>query len=602
MGLSKLSKNEVTLIVISLWGAVLLLSSCGKGFQPQSSALNGTQFKAQYTGSKDPETGKPYTSFSPIHDWEKVSAPIQINQETKDYASTIKEIKILNLATPQDKNLVIGIKFQNQPEWTRFEGLVYETNGKPAAYLRNSQLPATVISATCSSFSCEILNAHIYENENLKTGFILRSEVRTIKLKNTRGVDPKLRDSLDARTKDVVNTLEKGTTVRVESTEIVAGKSSVTIQELNSDNNSIKTNGLNIRTELLDTDGEQIDVQSSGTGDSVKKITLAGNDTQGDLVFRLDTENKELQKIIPLYIEVARAITGTSNLLPPSQNQPTNSSPTPVQPDSPDNSGSSDNSDLAEQLKCKPLDQTNEEHPFVTEIMKDCGHPLVISATNEVWLNPKSENRRINRFLNLYKEAHNSAPQGEAHNFKKMLDVLQQNSFPKVWSTVSLQESDFRATARSHAGAQGFWQFMPATARQYGLRVGGSNDQRNEIVASTTAATKYFRYLLNLWKRTNEQGQTVYNIKMALASYNAGEGNTKRASNRAEQQILSENVQNPKSIDELSEFSEDFWELSRLRMLPSETRKYVPLILGASHIVLNPKYHGVSEEVYFETN
>lgn len=78
-------------------------------------------------------------------------------------------------------------------------------------------------------------------------------------------------------------------------------------------------------------------------------------------------------------------------------------------------------------------------------------------------------------------------------------------------------ESGFNPTAVSSAGARGLTQFIPSTARSYGVRYGGSTRaQKSQIFG----AAKYLRDL-----------GAGRNLKLALASYNAGPGNPGAAGN-----------------------------------------------------------------------
>ena len=54
-------------------------------------------------------------------------------------------------------------------------------------------------------------------------------------------------------------------------------------------------------------------------------------------------------------------------------------------------------------------------------------------------------------------------------------------------------ESNFNANAVSRAGAVGYWQFMSELAKEYGLQIGGKNDERKNFSKSTVAAAKFFR-------------------------------------------------------------------------------------------------------------
>ncbi len=80
---------------------------------------------------------------------------------------------------------------------------------------------------------------------------------------------------------------------------------------------------------------------------------------------------------------------------------------------------------------------------------------------------------------------------------------------PRFIHAVIWQESKYELHARSHAGAQGLMQLMPATAKRFGC-----NDP-NDPVENITAGTKYLSWL---FKRFSG------NVELALAGYNAGEG------------------------------------------------------------------------------
>ncbi|MFK4001707.1 transglycosylase SLT domain-containing protein [Psychrobacter namhaensis] len=84
-------------------------------------------------------------------------------------------------------------------------------------------------------------------------------------------------------------------------------------------------------------------------------------------------------------------------------------------------------------------------------------------------------------------------------------------------SAVSMQESRGNANARSPVGASGAFQFMPATAGRFGIR-----GQESDIAKSAEAAAKYLRFLLNKFG----------SVDLALAGYNAGEGNVAKYDNQ----------------------------------------------------------------------
>lgn len=100
---------------------------------------------------------------------------------------------------------------------------------------------------------------------------------------------------------------------------------------------------------------------------------------------------------------------------------------------------------------------------------------------------------------------------------------------------VAMAESHWTNTARSRAGAVGPWQFMPATAREMGLRVSRSVDERTDWVKSTYAALKYLKklYLMTFrWDRKIRGGSHSPNAndrwQFAMWAYNHGPGNVRR--------------------------------------------------------------------------
>ncbi|MBC7359291.1 MAG: lytic transglycosylase domain-containing protein [Desulfacinum sp.] len=135
-----------------------------------------------------------------------------------------------------------------------------------------------------------------------------------------------------------------------------------------------------------------------------------------------------------------------------------------------------------------------------------------------------------------------------------MAEILDVMGVPTELAYVVLVESHFKGKARSSAGAAGFWQLMPATARSLGLRVDAYVDERLDPLRSTQAAAVYLRKLYDRFGSWD----------LALAAYNAGAGTVRRAIRR--------------------HGTHDFWELRERRALPKQTRFYVPKILAAVHI------------------
>ena len=80
---------------------------------------------------------------------------------------------------------------------------------------------------------------------------------------------------------------------------------------------------------------------------------------------------------------------------------------------------------------------------------------------------------------------------------------------PQFIHAVIWQESKYQQRARSHVGAQGLMQLMPATARRFGCK------DPHDPAENIAAGTKYLSWLLKRFEG---------DVELALAGYNAGEG------------------------------------------------------------------------------
>ncbi len=146
----------------------------------------------------------------------------------------------------------------------------------------------------------------------------------------------------------------------------------------------------------------------------------------------------------------------------------------------------------------------------------------------------------------------------------RFLDTIRERfasaGLPKDLAYLPIIESGFSTTARSRAGAHGMWQFIASTARRYGLHVGTLLDERRDPYLSTEAAVAH---LADLYAEFDDW-------YLALAAYNSGAGNVRRAIRRAH--------------------SNDFWRIKRY--LPRETRNYVPAFIASVMVAKNPSRYG----------
>jgi membrane-bound lytic murein transglycosylase D len=143
-------------------------------------------------------------------------------------------------------------------------------------------------------------------------------------------------------------------------------------------------------------------------------------------------------------------------------------------------------------------------------------------------------------------------------------DVFRAEGLPLDLAYVPLIESAFKPNAVSRAKAKGVWQFMKGTGGEHGLKQDWYIDERSDPEKATVAAAKYLRTLASLFDG---------DWHLALASYNGGPGRVQRALAKSR--------------------LDDFWSLAeKPKLLPRETREYVPMILAAIVIARNPVEYG----------
>lgn len=147
---------------------------------------------------------------------------------------------------------------------------------------------------------------------------------------------------------------------------------------------------------------------------------------------------------------------------------------------------------------------------------------------------------------------------------------------PLELALLPIVESTYDPLAYSHSHAVGLWQFIPSTAKSFGLRRDRWYDGRRDVIYSTQAAVKYLNYLHRRF-----DGDWL----LALAAYNSGEGNVSRS--------MARNIKKGKPAD--------FWSIK----LPRETRNYVPQLLALAELIAKPTEYkielpSIPNQAYFE--
>ena len=140
----------------------------------------------------------------------------------------------------------------------------------------------------------------------------------------------------------------------------------------------------------------------------------------------------------------------------------------------------------------------------------------MVFCGKEIDLRDEDIRERLDKeiLVNAYFQSSTSQALKRANRFFPEIEsLLKANNVPEDFKYLAVIESGL-VQAISPAGAQGFWQFMPVTAKQYGLLINSEIDERLNIAKSTKAACEYLSYAhdtLNCWV-------------LAAASYNRGIG------------------------------------------------------------------------------
>jgi membrane-bound lytic murein transglycosylase D len=144
-------------------------------------------------------------------------------------------------------------------------------------------------------------------------------------------------------------------------------------------------------------------------------------------------------------------------------------------------------------------------------------------------------------------------------------ETMKDYGMPVEIQHLSIIESGLDPKIKSHMGAMGLWQFMPATGREYGMEVNPDIDDRMDPEKSTKAAAKYLKALYKMFG----------NWEVALAAYNCGPGNVRKAIRH-------------------SGGKNTFWGI--YDYLPKETRSYVPQFQAMLYILNHLEEHNLHLE------
>lgn len=167
------------------------------------------------------------------------------------------------------------------------------------------------------------------------------------------------------------------------------------------------------------------------------------------------------------------------------------------------------------------------------------------------------------------------------NGFEKVaLDALMEEGLPPQFLYLSMQESNFNVRAIGPSTrwgiAKGAWQFIPATAKEFGLKVGplsrarvyDPDDERHDFAKAAGAAARYLKEIYS----TEAQASGL----LVMAGYNWGHNRVKR--------LIRKMPDNPRD--------RNFWQLIQTYKIPEETYDYVFYIFSAAVIAEDPKFFG----------
>ena len=177
-------------------------------------------------------------------------------------------------------------------------------------------------------------------------------------------------------------------------------------------------------------------------------------------------------------------------------------------------------------------------------------------------------NPRIQAQLNWFKRNPKYLERVFARSERYLYHVIEQieaKGLPGELALLPIVESAYDPFAYSHGRASGMWQFIPSTARYFGLKNDWWYDGRRDVIDSTDKALNYLQKLNNRFK-----GDWLH----ALAAYKAGGGNVNRS--------IRKNREAGKATD--------FWSLR----LPKETLAYVPKLIALAKLVKDADHYGLN--------
>ena len=184
---------------------------------------------------------------------------------------------------------------------------------------------------------------------------------------------------------------------------------------------------------------------------------------------------------------------------------------------------------------------------------------------------PLHHNKRVQSFIDYFVKKNRTYMRRVLAEQQRYFPIfehyLAKHNLPDELKYLSVVESGLRPSAISRAGAVGLWQFMPSTARLYGLKQNVYVDERRDPHQATEAACLYLKYLHGIFN----------DWELALAAFNSGPGRVSRAIRRSGRK--------------------SFWKI--YRHLPRETRSYLPQFVAITYVMNYYQHYNLFPEERF---
>ncbi len=225
-----------------------------------------------------------------------------------------------------------------------------------------------------------------------------------------------------------------------------------------------------------------------------------------------------------------------------------------------------DDAAASEQAESAAVDELTSD-ALLADLSSDLNESVAASDSPEITYDiPIELNARVRSIIEMFqlrrRDWFQEALDRSGYYAPMIRRVFQEEGIPQDLIYLAMVESAFKSRAVSRAGARGIWQFIQGTGRAYGLRQNFWVDDRFNPEKATRAAARHLKDLYD----------DLGDWYLVMAAYNSGQRRVERAIRRTG--------------------SRDFWVHAKKRVLPRETRSYVPLIIAATVIGKNPESYG----------